>query len=159
MPPRIAVRDIAYFERPVGFVRPFRFGAVVVNAAPQVFVRVEIEIEGQGNGKATSTGASAEMMVPKWFDKRPQLSPEQTVGRTVALLSAKGSLERLLKVADSEPPRVRAILGAIGEQLGHHPASLRRLRASLNPFSRFDFGLFAGLTHARKWQAKERHSR
>jgi L-alanine-DL-glutamate epimerase-like enolase superfamily enzyme len=79
MPPRIAVRDIAFFERPVRFVRPFRFGAVVVNAASQVFVRVEIEIEGQGNGKGSSVGASAEMMVPKWFDKRPQLSPEQTV--------------------------------------------------------------------------------
>src|ERR1700709_1711488 len=79
MPPRIAVRDIAFFERPVRFVRPFRFGAVVVNAASQVFVRVEIEIEGQGKGKASSVGASAEMMVPKWFDKRPQLSPEQTV--------------------------------------------------------------------------------
>jgi len=75
MPPRIAVRDIAFFERPVGFVRPFRFGAVVVNAAPQVFVRVEIEIEGKG----TSVGASAEMMVPKWFDKRPQLSTDETV--------------------------------------------------------------------------------
>jgi L-alanine-DL-glutamate epimerase-like enolase superfamily enzyme len=79
MPPRIAVREIAFFERPVRFVRPFRFGAVVVNAAPQVFVRVGIEIEGQGKGKGTSVGASAEMMVPKWFDKRPQLSIEQTV--------------------------------------------------------------------------------
>jgi hypothetical protein len=79
MPPRIAVRDIEFFERPVRFVRPFRFGAVVVNAASQVFVRVEIEIEGQGKGKSTSVGASAEMMVPKWFDKRPQLSTEQTV--------------------------------------------------------------------------------
>jgi hypothetical protein len=79
MPPRIAVRNIAFFERPVRFVRPFRFGAVVVNAASQVFVRVEVEIEGQGNGKGSSVGASAEMMVPKWFDKRPQLSPEQTV--------------------------------------------------------------------------------
>ena len=76
MPPRIAVRDIAFFERPVRFARPFRFGAVVVNAASQVFVRVEIEIEGKGR---SSVGASAEMLVPKWFDKRPQLSPEQTV--------------------------------------------------------------------------------
>jgi hypothetical protein len=79
MPTRIAVRDIEFFERPVNFVRPFRFGAVVVNAASQVFVRVEIEIEGQSKGKGTSVGASAEMMVPKWFDKRPQLSIEQTV--------------------------------------------------------------------------------
>lgn len=75
MPPRIAVRDIAFFERPVQFVRPFRFGAVVINAASQLFVRVEIEVEGKG----TSVGASAEMLVPKWFDKRAHLSPEQTV--------------------------------------------------------------------------------
>jgi hypothetical protein len=76
MPLRLAVRDIALFERPVRFIRPFRFGAVVVNAAPQVFVRAEIEIEGNGY----FLGASAELMVPKWFDKRPELSPEQTVG-------------------------------------------------------------------------------
>jgi hypothetical protein len=75
MPLRLAVRDIALFERAVRFARPFRFGAVVVEAASQVFVRVEIEIEGKGR----AVGASAEMMVPKWFDKRASLSPEQTV--------------------------------------------------------------------------------
>jgi len=75
MPLPLAVRDIALFERAVRFARPFRFGAVVVEAAPQVFVRVEIEIEGKGR----AVGASAEMMVPKWFDKRTHLSPEQTV--------------------------------------------------------------------------------
>jgi hypothetical protein len=75
MPLRLAVRDIAFFERPVSFARPFRFGAVVIEAASQAFVRVEIEVEGKG----TSVGASAEMLVPKWFDKRPQVTPEQTV--------------------------------------------------------------------------------
>ncbi|MGO8910207.1 MAG: hypothetical protein ACLQDM_12945 [Bradyrhizobium sp.] len=75
MPLRLAVRDIALFERPVRFIRPFRFGAVVVNAAAQAFVRAEIEIE---DGRS-SVGGSAELMVPKWFDKRPDLSPEQTV--------------------------------------------------------------------------------
>jgi hypothetical protein len=75
MSPRVAVRDIAFFERPVRFTRPFRFGAVAVNEASQVFVRVEIEVEGKG----TSVGASAELLVPKWFDKRPHLAPEQTV--------------------------------------------------------------------------------
>ena len=58
--------------------------------------------------------------------------------------------------APSEPPRVRAIIGAIGEQLGKNRAALRRLRDSLNPFSRFDFGLLAGLRHASNWQARER---
>lgn len=75
MPHRLTVRDIAFFERPVAFVRPFRFGAVVINAAPQAFVRAEIEVEGKG----VFVGASAEMLVPKWFDKRVHLSPGQTV--------------------------------------------------------------------------------
>jgi hypothetical protein len=75
MPLRLAIRDIAFFERPVRFARPFRFGAVVINATPQAFIRVEIEVEGKG----TAVGASAELLVPKWFDKRPNLEPEQTV--------------------------------------------------------------------------------
>lgn len=75
MAPRLKLRDIAFFERPVRFARPFRFGAVTINATPQLFVRVEIEVEGRG----IAVGASAELLVPKWFDKRPELSPAQTV--------------------------------------------------------------------------------
>ena len=75
MPQRIAVRDIAFFEREVAFARPFRFGAVVINATPQMFARVEIEVEGKGK----AVGATAEFLVAKWFDKRPHLSPEETI--------------------------------------------------------------------------------
>ncbi|MGL9620039.1 hypothetical protein QRQ56_18650 [Bradyrhizobium sp. U531] len=75
MAPRLKLRDIAFFERPVQFARPFRFGAITINATPQLFVRVEIEVEGRG----VAVGASAELLVPKWFDKRPELSPAQTV--------------------------------------------------------------------------------
>jgi hypothetical protein len=75
MPLRLAVCDIAFFERPVRFARPFRFGAVVINATPQLFVRAEIEIEGKGR----FVGASAEFLVPKWFDKRVELTPDETV--------------------------------------------------------------------------------
>ena len=73
---RLAVRDIAFFERPVRFARPFRFGAVTIEAAAQLFVRAQIEIEGK---RGVFTGVSAEMLVPKWFDKRPELSPDDTV--------------------------------------------------------------------------------
>jgi hypothetical protein len=83
-----------------------------------------------------------------------ELSPEETIRRTLKFLFGKGRFERLLKVADSEPPRVRAMLGAIGEQIHKNKAVLRRLQDSLNPFSRFDFGVLSGLSHARKWQAK-----
>ena len=75
MPPRIAVRDISFFERPIPFAKPFRFGSVVITSSVQVFVRAEIEVEGNG----TTIGAGAEMMASKWFDKRAHLSPQQTV--------------------------------------------------------------------------------
>src|SRR3954470_17323390 len=75
MPYRLAVRDISFFERPIPFAKPFRFGSVVITSSVQVFVRAEIEIEGKG----IFIGASAEMMASKWFDKRAHLSPQQTV--------------------------------------------------------------------------------
>ncbi|MGY3491750.1 hypothetical protein [Bradyrhizobium sp. USDA 4502] len=75
MPLRLKVNDIAFFERPLVFARPFRFGAVTITASTQMFVRVEIEVEGKGR----ATGASAEMLAPKWFDKRPRLTEAQSL--------------------------------------------------------------------------------
>jgi hypothetical protein len=88
--------------------------------------------------------------------KTSELTQDDTVQRTLALLSENGRLDRLLRIAGAEPPRVRAVLGAMAEQLGKPFATLRRLRASLNPSSRFDFGVLSGLPHARSWQAKGR---
>ena len=91
--------------------------------------------------------------------KATELSPAATVQRVLDLMSEEGRFERLFKVAQSEPPRVRAMLGALGEQLGKNPKALQKLRTSLNPLSRFDFGPLAGLRFARHWQAKERPTR
>jgi len=88
--------------------------------------------------------------------KMSELDPDETVGRTLALLSQRGRLERLVAVAATEPPRVRAILGALAAQLGKRRATLEGLRRSLNPLSRFDFGAFAGMSNARQWQSKGR---
>ncbi|WP_024520023.1 hypothetical protein [Bradyrhizobium sp. Tv2a-2] len=74
MPLHLALRDLALFERPVPFARPFRFGVATMSEASQAFVRVEIEVEGKGR----AVGASAELLAPKWFDKRAQLTPEAT---------------------------------------------------------------------------------
>ncbi len=90
MSPRIALRDITLFERHVAFVRLFRFGAVTVNAAPQAFVRVELEVEGRG----VFVGASAELMVPKWFDKRPHLATDDTVNELRQSLAIASDLYR-----------------------------------------------------------------
>ena len=70
-----------------------------------------------------------------------ELSPKETVKHTLALCREEGRFKRLLKIAASEPPRVRAMLGAIGMQIGEKPAALESLRESLNPISRFDYGM------------------
>jgi hypothetical protein len=84
-----------------------------------------------------------------------ELVPEETVRKLLGHFREPGRFERLLEVSSSEPPRVRAMLGAIGQQLGQPREMLARLRTSINPLSRFDFGLLSALTHAREWQARE----
>ena len=74
MTPKLKVKDIALAERRVDFLHPFRFGDVTVMSAPQAFIHVDIEIDGK-----RTTGASAELMVPKWFDKNPALDTDQTI--------------------------------------------------------------------------------
>lgn len=85
-----------------------------------------------------------------------ELSPEETVGKLLEYFREPGRFERLLKVAESEPPRVRAMLGAIGQQLSQPERRLAFLRKSLNPLSRFDFGILSALEHAKHWHVKDR---
>lgn len=68
----LQVRAVELFERPVRLRLPFRFGAATVTECPQAFVRVVAELGGR-----TVIGATAELMVPKWFDKNPTLTHAQ----------------------------------------------------------------------------------
>jgi hypothetical protein len=83
-----------------------------------------------------------------------ELTPEETSRRVLALLADADRFHRLVAVAPTEPPRVRALIGALGSELGASPHELESLRASLNPLTRFDFGEFKHLASARAWQAK-----
>lgn len=97
-----------------------------------------------------------------WLDflrnagKTSELAPEETARRAMALLAENRLFEKLLKIALFEPPRSRAILGALGEAMGNKTDMLNKLRDSLNPLSRFDFGHFHELSTAKNWYAKPR---
>jgi len=72
------------FERPVKLRLPFRFGAATLREARQIFLRVRIE-DARGR---SAEGMAAELMVPKWFDKSPELSNadnENQLRRSLAL--------------------------------------------------------------------------
>ena len=79
---------------------------------------------------------------------------EKNVQKLLDYFREPGRFDRLFKIAESEPPRVRAMLGAIGQQLRQRESQLKALRKNLNTLSRFDFGCLAALKHAREWQAK-----
>ena len=69
---QLRVVSVDLFERHVTLRLPFRFGAATVTQCPQAYVRVQIEVGGK-----RFEGATAELMVPKWFDKTPALTHEQ----------------------------------------------------------------------------------
>ena len=83
-------------------------------------------------------------------------APDVAVERVRALLRGGNVFENLLRASVTEPPRVRALLGALGEVAGRNAGELARLRQSLHPLSRFDFGVFGGAATAAAWQVKKR---
>ncbi|MFM7135177.1 MAG: hypothetical protein ACKO0W_12780 [Planctomycetota bacterium] len=89
-----------------------------------------------------------------------QLEPEATVRALRAALRAKGRLQRIMSVVAEEPPRVRAMLGALLEQRNRRRppavhAAIGVLRESLNPLSRYRFGQLSLMPEAPRWQALE----
>jgi hypothetical protein len=81
-------------------------------------------------------------------------SDSHTVVSRVKQLLANQSLDvkRLVRYAKSEPPRVRALLGAIGDDLGFTD-DVRSLRATLNPLSTFRV-MKVPLVSARSWNIR-----
>lgn len=69
-------------------------------------------------------------------------------------LTSTRSLKRLITAAKAGPPRTRAVLGAMLEQLGQPTEVWKSIKASLNPHSKFDFGPFASLFKAKEWQCR-----
>ena len=67
---RLSLLDVSFYERAVKLRLPFRFGVVTLTEAPQMFVRARVKVEDGREGE----GIAAELLVPKWFDKSPQLS-------------------------------------------------------------------------------------
>ena len=86
----------------------------------------------------------------EWGD----LSPTQTNQQLLNHFRVPERFERLVEISHAEPPRVRAMLGAIGQELKYSKDLLQQLRMGLNPYSRFEFGKLSTLWYATEWQAK-----
>ncbi len=118
--PRLRIREIELYERPVTLRLPFRFGVVTLTECPQAFARVRIESE---NGRS-QWGAAAELMAPKWFDKNLALTNEDNFDQLRRVLQ----MAREAYLADASPA------SAFGHFARHHDAHMKSAeQAGFNP--------------------------
>jgi Family of unknown function (DUF6088) len=134
---------------------PMRLEFATPAAKPPTALRNAIVHTGRPasrSGLSADEGAVLEILRER--ARSSDLSPEDTIRHLKRAASREETYARLAWAAMSEPPRVRAILGALGQELGMPSRVLAPLRKSLNPLSRFDFGRLRSLRHADEWQAK-----
>jgi len=120
MAERFTVATIDLFERDVRLRLPFRFGGATLREAPQAFVRARI-VDTQGRD---AQGWTAELMVPKWFDKSADRTPADNLA----------DLRRALALARDAYTADRAPRSAFGHAAAHYGALLAEGAANgLNP--------------------------
>lgn len=82
----------------------------------------------------------------------PDSTPTDAVTKIMnSLQGGKRPMKTLLRTAYGEPPRVRAVLGAIAEQIGYQGPEVRGLKNSLNPLTKFRLGIGPALPNAASW--------
>lgn len=110
----LVVRAVDLRVRQVALRLPFRFGATTLTACPQLFVRVDVEVSGHGHAQ----GFAAEMMVPKWFDKRADRSADANIADLAGATRAASAA-----YLNDTPAPSFALFAR------HYPALMRQARA------------------------------
>jgi L-alanine-DL-glutamate epimerase-like enolase superfamily enzyme len=114
------ITDVDITESPVVLRMPFRFGIVTLRQCFEAQVRVRI----QTPDGASAWGATAEMIVPKWFDKNPALTDTQNFDQQRDVLR----LARQAYLSDARPKTAFGHFAAhhdehllVSAKLGHNP--------------------------------------
>lgn len=81
--PTYQITGVELGQRPVTLALPFHFGDITVHEAAEAYLRVSVE---GPNGPVHGVGA--QLMVPRWFDKRAERSAPETVDDLRATLRA-----------------------------------------------------------------------
>jgi hypothetical protein len=165
----LANEKLAETSRPTGVTAANLLGLTTqVSGRPELAVYATAKPKGVGSTRVTLRKHSASEKLDHTLaavletlrdrGKHSELTAQETVQRlNVALLpqgTSARSLHHFVDSAQREPPRVRAMLGAMLEFFGVPETVWRPLRRSLNPLSKFTFGLFSVLPNAKEWQAK-----
>jgi hypothetical protein len=128
--------------------------ATTAGRAPSAVAGAIVRTRRPSGRSRLTTLEAAILEVLRERGRTSDLPPAETIKRLRKILGVKDTFGRVAAAASEEPPRVRAMLGALGQEMRVSPTAVERLRRSLNPLSRFEFGHLRELRHAREWQAR-----
>lgn len=86
------------------------------------------------------------------INKIPDCSPDTAINKVKSYIKKnKISCDRLAKYALKESPRVRALIGAIGDEIELSQKIRDRLKRSINPLTTFKLGINEVLKYGKEW--------
>lgn len=110
-------------------------------------LRPGVSVSGLSDGERAVLDAMRDLR------RIPDSTPAEAARKIRDLFVAKRfSFSRLARRSLSEPPRVRALLGAIGTDIGADRRAITTLRKSLNPITTFRLGVSEALPTAKEWR-------
>lgn len=122
MTPVYCIKDLRVAERPVRLRLPFRFGDTVVTETAEAYVQVTVE-----GPEGIASGIAAQLMVPRWFDKRPRLSNDDTVN------SLRRSVNSAVREARGQTGSVAQLAAQIRQRVVAGLSDIPRLAAGFGP--------------------------
>jgi Family of unknown function (DUF6088) len=126
---------------------PVRIYSLTTGSNTKLRLRPRTLVDGLSNTERAALDALRDL------PRIPGSSPAETASKIRNLFAAKRlNFNKLARRSVHEPPRVKALLGAIGSELGADHKTLAALRKSLNPMTTFHLGVSEALPHAREWR-------
>lgn len=127
----VEIMSATWSERPVAMRLPFQFGSTVVRETAEAHCRVEIAVDGR-----RAPGRSAQLMVPRWFNKAAALSNADTIDElrrvvAAAVAAAPGQAGTALGIT-------RALRAIVADGLPQAPALARGFGPSLVEMAMID---------------------
>jgi len=93
---RVRMKSYEFYRSECVTRIPFRFGISTLTRAPQLTARLELDTEA-----GPATGYSADLLVPKWFEKDPDKSVEQDL--QALLMSARAAFQAAAHPVEESP--------------------------------------------------------
>lgn len=131
---------------------PVKVYSITTGAGAKIRLRPRTTVRGLSENERAALDALRDL------PRIPGSSPAEATVKIRDLFAAKRlSFNRVARLSHKEPPRVRALLGAIGSEIRADQKVLTTLRNSLNSMTTFRFaGLNAVLRSASEWRISDK---